>query len=210
MKKLKIIYIDDEAEARDTYSGPLKRIYGKDFEMLTLEPKRTTPEMISELHNYEGIAAYIIDEKLTHTGKTLYLGTELIEAIRAFDLKVPAYILTSDPSSVDPLLGSIEFVIGKADLSNRQKRPAFSKRMLRHIQTYNDIKSVRAERFDELLKKSIEVGLSADETREYEELDIVRIKPVLAMEESANSEELDRQQELIDDIEAKLMKIGEL
>jgi hypothetical protein len=128
------------------------------------------------------------------------------------DQKVPIYILTSDAGSIEPIFGDIEFVIDKHDISDEDKRVELAKRMMRHINTFNDIKSERATRLDDLLKKYIEEGLTEAEQKEFNGLNFLRTKPIL-LEEQGQSDvlkaELDKQADLLRQIDEQLKEMGD-
>ncbi|WP_194401087.1 hypothetical protein [Klebsiella variicola] len=161
----KIIFIDDQEKVRNLYSSRLQRLFGDIVEIIPLEPKATTEEMLSQLISIKNVVAYIIDENLTFTGNANYQGVGLIKKIREIDSKIPIYILTSDTSLVDTKLGDIEFVIDKVELNHAENKRKFLQRFLRHLSTYKDIKSEQAERFDGLLIKSLSTPLSDEEKR---------------------------------------------
>jgi hypothetical protein len=72
----------------------------------------------------------------------------------------------------------IEFVIDKNDWETDQEEHNLKKRFLRHINTYKDIKSEQAQRFDELLEKSLFTTLSEDEIEEFNALNLGRSKKI--------------------------------
>lgn len=206
--KDKIIYIDDEEAVRYIYQDVLEDVYGDEYEVITLEPSDTLLDMVSDIQEIDKIVSIVVDEKLQIVKGVDYSGADLVEALRAVDCDIPIYILTSDVSLLAPILGSVEYVIDKKLISQDEPKNQFSELMRRHIDSFNRIKSSKAARFDELLKKSIEHGLSQDENDEYEALNFVRVKKVLANEEHSNNEELDKQDELLAEIEKKLKEIG--
>jgi hypothetical protein len=202
-----IIFIDDEVDSRTIYEDILQDIYGDEYSVNAIHPQPTIGEMISELNAVPNLVSIVIDEKL-QVGKAInYQGSELADALRGIDSKLPLYILTSETSLIVPPLGSVEYVIDKTLIEVDEYKRQCSMLMRRHINSFNDIKSVRAARFDDLLKKSIEHGLSAEEKAEYKELDFIRVKPILAAEDSGNTGELDRQQALIELIEGRLKEL---
>lgn len=210
MSKQQIIYIEDQDDTRDTFVRSLKRIYGPEFEIVAPVPCSDIMDMRKQLFNYENPVAFVLDEKLQFTGETKYLGSNLAEKIREIDSKVPVYILTSFAGDVDPLSGSVEFVIDKNITSDPEQRNKLAQRMRRHLNTYQDIKTERCKRFDELLAKSINNSLSDDEIKEYEELNFIRVKPVL-IDETVPSEqlesEMEKQNELLKTIQEDLDKL---
>lgn len=77
--KDKIIFIDDQETIRHLFGKRLQRLFGDLADIIPLEPKPTTEEMVKELMDMKDVCSYIIDENLTHTGSTNYQGVNLIE-----------------------------------------------------------------------------------------------------------------------------------
>lgn len=157
--------------------------------------------MINVLNNIPDKVTYFIDEKLKHSGVASYSGVELAERIRIFDSKIPVYILTSFADEIEKYLGDIEFVIDKNDWDLEEDGANLIKRFLRHINTYKDIKSQQAKRFEFLLEKSIFSSLSEKELEEFKALDLSRVKNTFSegiisdeslSELNAASDELDK------------------
>lgn len=211
MSIMKVIYIEDEIVPRDMFKESLKSIYEDGIEIVTPDVERNISDMITVCNNYDNVAGYVIDEKLKISGEATYLGTDLAQAIRDIDSKIPVYILTSDASNVDNNLGSIEYIISKNDLSDRVQYNIIQQRLRRHLDIYNDIKSKRALRLEELLIKSMNEDLTIEENKEFEELNLIRMKPIL-LEESSESKklknDLDNQEAILKDIESKLNELG--
>ena len=135
--------------------------------------------MMNVLDGISDKVTYFIDENLKHTGRANYTGLELIEKIRLIDFKIPIYILTSSADDIEQYHGDIEFVIDKNDWESEDEEANLTKRFLRHINTYRDIKSKQAKRFDELLDKSIFSTLTTEEVDEFRALNIGRGKQLI-------------------------------
>lgn len=203
----KILFIDDERSSRVLYSDTLQDIYGDEYRVIAIEPKPTIREMIHSLESYEDTASIVIDEKLKVGAQADYNGSELVEAIRTYNSKLPLYILTGEISALTPPQGNVDYIIDKNRIENDEYKSQLILLMRRHINSFNDISLHRSDRFDYLLKKSIEEELTKEEVEEYEKLDFVRVREHLATEPLTSSEELDRQQKLIEEITLKLKKI---
>lgn len=207
--KDKIVFIDDQEKVRKLYGSRLQRLFGEIVDVTAIEPKPTTADMLTELMSIKNIVAYIIDENLTYSGKTNYQGVGLIKRIREIDPKVPIYILTSDTSLVDAKLGDIEFVIDKVDFNQGENKVKFLQRFLRHLSTYKDIKTQQAERFDQLLIKSLDNPLSEEEKDEFNSLNAIRSK--ILIDEGCISEKdlesLQEQNRNLSEIESKLKEL---
>lgn len=204
-----IIFIDDQDNVRRIFGQRLKRLFTEIADVIVLEPLPTTEDMMAKLLSLENVVSYIIDENLTYSGGTNYQGVDLIRKIRELDTKVPIYILTSDTSWVDPLLGDIEFVVDKVSLNQKENKEKFLQKFTRHLFTYKDIKTDHAKRFDELLIKSLSEPLQPEEQKEYEALNIIRAK-VFIDEASISQEDLDfltLQTNKLDELEKKLQEI---
>lgn len=203
----KIIFIDDEHGSRVLYKGTLQDIYGEEYEVLSIEPSPTIAEMIATLEKYEDTVSIVIDEKLKVGAQADYNGSQLVEAIRTYNSKLPLYILTGEISALTPPIGTVDYIIDKNRIEIDDYKNQLIILMRRHINSFNEISLHRSDRFDYLLKKSVEEELTKAEIEEYEKLDFVRIREHLATEPFTSSEELDRQQQLIDEITLKLEKI---
>jgi hypothetical protein len=204
-----IIFMDDQDNVRRIFGQRLKRLFTEIADVIVLEPLPTTEDMMAKLLSLENVVSYIIDENLTYSGGTNYQGVDLIRKIRELDTKVPIYILTSDTSWVDPLLGDIEFVVDKVSLNQKENKEKFLQKFTRHLFTYKDIKTDHAKRFDELLIKSLSEPLQPEEQKEYEALNIIRAK-VFIDEASISQEDLDfltLQTNKLDELEKKLQEI---
>ncbi len=173
-----IIFIDDDSDIRETYKLSMSIMFSDEFEIMCLDVKSSLDSMIQVLNKIPDKVTYFIDEKLKHSGIASYTGVELVEKIRVFDSKIPIYILTSYSDEIDKYLGDIEFVIDKNDWDLDKNEGELTKRFIRHINTYKDIKSQQAQRFELLLEKSIFSTLSEEELEEFKALDLSRIKNI--------------------------------
>lgn len=171
-----IIFIDDDSDVRATYQLSMSLMFSGEFEVLCLDVEPSLDSMVQVLKDIPEKITFFIDEKLKHSGVATYNGVELAEKIRVFDSKIPIYILTSFADEIEKYLGDIEFVIDKNDWDLDDTN--LKQRFLRHINTYKDIKSQQAKRFEVLLEKSIFSTLTEDELEEFKALDLSRIKNV--------------------------------
>lgn len=174
----KIIFIDDDRDIRATYELSMKMMFEGQFEIVCLDAEPSIDGMLNVLDSISDKVTYFVDEKLKHSGIASYTGTELIEKIRVIDSKIPIYILTSFSDEVEQYHGDIEFVIDKNYWESEEEEENLKKRFLRHINTYKDIKSKQAIRFDELLEKSLFSTLSEDEIDEFNALNLERNKKI--------------------------------
>ncbi|MBD8127708.1 hypothetical protein WKG86_10300 [Pantoea agglomerans] len=174
----RIIFIDDDSDVRATYNLSMSIMFPKDFKILCLDVEPSLDGMLQVLNEIPDKVTYFIDEKLKHSGIASYTGVELVEKIRMFDSKVPIYILTSYADEIEKYLGDIEFVIDKNDWDLEEDEGNLIKRFIRHINTYKDIKSQQAKRFEVLLEKSIFSTLTEAELNEFKALDLSRIKSI--------------------------------
>lgn len=203
----KVIYVDDDIDARNTYSRFLNIWFGDDFEILAPEIKPSINEMLTVLLSQNNVVAYVFDEKLRGLGKADYLGQELASAIRDLDHKIPIYILTSyseDFEGSGP--AEVEYILSKTDIDNERAVSAISARLRRHQNIFEDIKSERAERLDFLICKSIDGTLDSLEKVELDKLNFLKEK-VIIMEESDSAKNL---KEALDVQEKKLNLIDEM
>lgn len=173
-----IVFIDDDLDVRDTYELSMSFMFSNEYKIICLDVKPSIEEMIQVLNKIDDKVIYFVDEKLKHSGIATYTGVELVQQIRMFDAKIPIYILTSYSDEIERYLGDIEFVIDKNDWESVDQEENLKKRFLRHIDTYKDIKSKQAERFEFLLEKSLFSTLSEEEIEEFKSLDLSRVKNI--------------------------------
>lgn len=203
-----IIFIDDERSSRLVYESMLQEMYGEEFSVTAIAPLPTIGDMFFELDKYENLASIIVDEKLQVEARTDYRGSNLVKALRERDSKLPIFILTSEVSLITPPFGSVDYIIDKNKIGQPEYQEQLTMLMLRHLQTFKDIKSSRAKRFDELLRKSLKQSLTEEEAQEYEQLDFARSTSVLSTEKMPSSIELDKQHDLLEEIEKKLKSLS--
>lgn len=173
-----IVFIDDDSYIRATYELSMSMMFSEGYKIVCLDVEPSLEEMIHVLNEIPEKVTYFIDEKLKHSGIASYNGVELVERIRFFDSKIPIYILTSFSDEIEKYLGDIEFVIDKNDWDLEEDDGNLIKRFLRHINTYKDVKSKQALRFEYLLEKSIFQTLTEVEIEEFKSLDLSRVKNI--------------------------------
>ncbi|HGV9306639.1 TPA: hypothetical protein ACNOH7_002553 [Vibrio fluvialis] len=174
-----IIFIDDDKAIRDTYKISMDIMFNNEFEVACLDVERGLENMMKVLDSYTDTVSYFIDEDLKRTGVAAYTGQQLIEEIRKVDTKVPIYVLTSAADQIDQYLGNIEFVIDKNDWEDEEREEDLKQRFYRHINTFKDIKSEQAKRFDELFEKSLFSTLTDEELEEFNALNLGRSKKLV-------------------------------
>ncbi|HIF9118489.1 TPA: hypothetical protein ACX6PM_003011 [Photobacterium damselae] len=174
-----IIFIDDDLEIRETYELSMDLMFDGEFEIICLDVQSSLQDMMKVLDGYPDKVSYFVDENLKHSGVATYSGIELIEEIRKVDTKIPIYILSSAADDIDKFIGNVEFVIDKNDWEDENREDDLKQRFYRHINTYKDIKSDQAKRFDELFEKSLFSTLSEDELNEFNALNLGRSKKLI-------------------------------
>lgn len=198
-----VLYIDEEPRALKINGRALQRCFGDDATVIPLEPIMIKEKMVELIFNHENLSSIIIDQKLNAAGTADYFGTELADAIRQIDKKIPVYILTNFSQELDPNNKNIEYLLSKDDLTCQEKIKTISTRVRRHLNTFNDILSERERRFDELLRKHHSTGLSEDEYKEFQEIGFYRERKILASE-LIDSIELERK---LLEVERKLQDV---
>lgn len=204
-----VIFIDDEKTSRALYTGTLQDIYGDEYNVIAIAPNETIAEMLSTLEKFESVVSIVIDEKLHVEVGTDYKGSQLVEAIRIADDKLPLYILTSEMGLIEPPFGSVEYIIDKSRVEQELYKEQLSLLMRRHINSFNEIKSTRAARFDELLIKSVESDLTPEELEEFNKLDSLRIRQALYNEPLVSSEDLLKREQLLEEIENRIKELDQ-
>ena len=210
MIKDKVVFIEDEQDSIETFGRALRRIYRDSCEVEAIMPSHNISETLGEFISLPNVVAIFLDEKLSLSGIANFSGSDLAEAIREYDDKIPVYIITSYKSQVEPHNRNIEFVIDKNDFGYPNKREAIANRVLRHTSIFKEISNERTIRFDALLKKSLNQSLSHSEIEEYDRLNVLRTKPILSSEIPASSDlegRLAKREELIRIINTKIEEL---
>jgi CheY-like chemotaxis protein len=174
-----IIFIDDDKAIRDTYEISMNLMFNGEFHVVCLDVQASLKDMMTVLDDYPDKVSYFVDENLKYSGVATYTGIELIDEIRKIDTKIPIYILSSAADDIDNLIGNIEFVIDKNDWEDEDREDDLKQRFYRHINTYKDIKSAQARKFDELFEKSLFSTLSEEELNEFNALNLGRSKKLV-------------------------------
>lgn len=185
MSNIKIVlWIDEEQRALDSYIGFLRECFGEEVVLSPEMPLVEMSDMLNRIFEDRNLVAIILDQRLKSTGMAKYTGIELAEAIRRSDAKLPVYMLTNHADDIGELEYQVEYVLDKDLLHEAPYQRTVSARVRRHLNVFNDILSEREQLFDELLRKSLDEGLTRDEEQKFSELDFWRNKAILAQEES--------------------------
>lgn len=176
---MKIYFVDEDEDQRETYSLMLQECFPKDEnspKVYGIEPKATPGEMSFLLEDPE-VVAIVLDEQLKDSGVAQYFGIELASYLRGLNKKLPIYILTSFVQSEELLEGEMEVedILSKQELSSRVD--IVGARILRRIDSYIEVTGKRDTRFELLLRKSFKESLSDDESNELAELGFLRESP---------------------------------
>ncbi|SHN30483.1 hypothetical protein SAMN05216593_1278 [Pseudomonas asturiensis] len=201
---MKIFFVDEDDDQRETYSLMLQECFPKDpsSPVVIGVPPRPKLSDMRFLVEDDGVVSIVLDEQLKESGVATYLGIELAEYLRGLNKKVPIYILTSYPDSEELIEGEInvEDILSKQDLPAR--KDIVGARVLRRIDSFLDVSSIRENRFELLLRKSMSSSLDDDEKSEFLELDYLRSAP-FEVSEIYSDEKLKR----LDALELKIQEI---
>ncbi len=203
MSKDTIIWlIDENQDQLKTFGEQLSKIFNEDGQVRAIEPKSTKEEMKFIIDNPKTVSI-VIDERLKETGIAKFFGIELAQYLRALNTKVPIYILTNySKDDFESGKWSVEYILDKKDFDTDFN--TIKARMLRNVSFYHDYLDQREKRFNDLLNKSLHSTISKEEIKEFEELQYVRVRSILA-DELGISPELDKkikeQLEIISELE---------
>ncbi len=210
----KVLYIDDNKKSGFLYGTILKRMFGSEIELISIQPESKLKNMVTGILAEKDLVSLIIDERMNETGIAEYSGMVLVGEIRKIKEKLPIYILTSYPGDITENLFEVEYVIDKSDLNKPETEKQYTSRFRRHTGQYKDILSVRNEIYNKLLIKNINEGLTEEEKKDFLKLDNIRSKniyyddPIISKEvEKELLNQNDKLTELlkqIEDIEKKI------
>lgn len=201
---MKIFFVDEDDDQRETYSLMLQECFPKDSSapvVVGIPPKPKLSDM-KFLVEDEEVVSIVLDEQLKESGIATYLGIELAEYLRGLNKKIPIYILTSYPHSEELSEGEmkVEDILSKQDLPER--KDIVGARILRRIDNFLDVSSDREVRFEALLRKSMSESLDEAEKLEFVELDYLRSAP-FEVDEIYSDEKLKK----LDALELKIQEI---
>jgi hypothetical protein len=176
---VKIYFVDEDDDQRETYSLMLQECFPKDPSspvVVGIAPRPILSDMRFLVEDAD-VVSIVLDEQLKESGVATYLGIELAEYLRGLDKKMPIYILTSYPHSEELSDGEmkVEDILSKQDLP--QRKDIVGARVLRRIDNFLDVSSDREARFEQLLRKSMSSSLEESEKMEFVELDYLRSAP---------------------------------
>jgi CheY-like chemotaxis protein len=187
MEEQTVYIVDDDARELRANRRDLQTIFeGSPLQFKGVQPLRELADY-NEFLPKSDTAAFLIDQRLQVSGEVNYSGIELASHLRSIASKLPIYILTNYETDLD-LEGAneqtVEDIIGKDDLThpNEPKAITFKARFLRRLQGFRDVLTAREQRFHDLLKKSLQENLSADDAQELEDLQSARLLPVHSAE----------------------------
>lgn len=204
----KIIYIDEEEEARDLYSSDLKNLFGVEVE--AIPPVEDIIEMSTALiDQHPTLIALIFDEKLNTSGDVTYTGIDLVSEVRKTLDKLPIYMFTNvvDLEHFAPNDWQIDYVISKGAIKDQVYIKKVKTIALRYTSIYSKVLEERELRFEGLLQKHIQNTLSLDEQEEFSRLSNARVKPAALVESIPTlnlKEKLDSLEEKLNCIEQNL------
>jgi len=202
-----VLWIDEEQDSFDSFGDFLQDCFGGEAEVEATLPKRELGDMLELIESRDDVVALVIDQRLQSTGIARYTGIELAEKVRGRHTKLPIYILTNYCGDIGELEYQVEYVLEKDKLYENDYLRTVKARVRRHATVYADILSEREQRFEQLLRTSIERDLDESERAELTELDFHRVKAILADEARLGEElkqALDNAQRAIDEIQAEL------
>jgi len=203
-----VIYIDDREDSRKMLISYLQQAFGDEAKVSAVGPKPTIQETVKSLSENWKIGSIIADERLNESGEADFTGQELCVALREVYPKLPIYILTAYPDSVSNKQYTIESILSKDQLKNKDGDDfrQFSIYARRYLGTFDDIMSERGEEYTNLLRKKIAGTIDEQGKERLLKIETELVKPV-AYEEVVDSkltEKLDKQEKLIEEIRKML------
>jgi len=170
MAETKIVWlIEDDEEQADQYGRLLEIAGDNQFKVnyVAVKPRITDYEAL--LAN-DRTGAVVIDQRLSELSGVAYEGIEVAEFLRAIRPELPIFILTQH-SNDDLLLEkeeSVEFIIGKGDLTKRDT--TYAARILRSIGRYEAALNEKQARLKELIDLKLSTGLDEKGEEELREI----------------------------------------
>jgi DNA-binding LytR/AlgR family response regulator len=201
MQRNKIYFIDEDAAARRANCRYLSALLDEPkLYIESLEPLRNFHEY-NDLVSRPSTAAFILDQRMKGSGLVNYQGIDLARYLRGIDSKMPIYILTGHPGEDADFAGSrhlVEYIIGKDEIEDIHSDQAkiVKARILRHLNTFNDIRDEQEQRFHDLILKSMNGKLTLEEAEEMNRIEGVTTAPLVAAERARENELNDKLEKL--------------
>jgi CheY-like chemotaxis protein len=202
----KIVYlVDENEEQRRAFTRTLNELFADTGVVIQAMVPLPAAADYAPLLAEGTVAALILDQKLEDGGVS-YSGTELSAHLRGIVPKLPIVILsnyTDDPALFEKGEGEVEYIVSKTVIADPTCRNAqiFKARFLRRLDVFADVLDERAQRYHDLLVKSVNEPLSAEELAEMKALEGERVSAVAAAER-------ERQEQLDADIERLKSLLG--
>ncbi|MDM8520363.1 response regulator [Anaerolineales bacterium HSG6] len=182
----KVIWLIDENENESrTYARRLKRLMPTGILIKRIFPPYRTKKEYIDILDDPSTACIVVDQRMKGTGEVTYSGIELAQYLRSINKKIPIYILTSFADEEHEFTGgewSVDDIVDKGMLKDEEKAFIIKARILRRIDVHEDLLNKRAQRFSDLLKKSLSNVLDETELQELTELQFERTASTLASE----------------------------
>lgn len=181
-----VFFIDEDELERRSCGDVLKEIFADTaIRIQSLAP-------LPNLSDYSAFvaemcaSALILDERLNTAGGVNYTGKELAAHLRAIGGNLPIVILTNYPDDdFAPQCWAVEGIVSKKTVIHNPDSPeaqAFKARLSRQIEITGAVLAQREKRYHDLLVKSTNSILTAEEDKELKELESERIAPIAAAE----------------------------
>lgn len=217
MKIKTVVYLDEDKNQRDLFEPRLSAVFElTDVEIMCCEPYSTVGETAKFLLELgDSLSALVTDERMHETGIADFKGSELAIELRELHQNLPIYILTTYPDDDDlqDNFAEFDYVISKQTINIIDEIPEKLKTLVaRNLGNFHTSLSLRSQRIDELVEKSIYSCLEEEEATELSHLlkwqrggnRILEHKPQLEFQKK-----LDRASELLNKIEDRLRKAGD-
>ncbi len=168
-------FIDENPDQRRTFADKLSKLFPS-FEVKPIAPLRSLTDYFRMILDDADTRCVIIDNILSNKGTAKYLGISVAVELRSVDPNMPIYILTNYPESDDLVQDgwSVEDVISKGDLTKLRspQAEAVKARMARRMGGHSQLVNERAQRINDLLKKSADGVITNSELNEYRALQL--------------------------------------
>lgn len=186
MNPITICFVDENDEQRRAYARVLAELFADSGVAIKAIAPLPKVEDYAALLADGSVMGLILDQKM-EDGGVGYSGTQLSAHVRGFMPKLPIVILsnyTDDTALFEQDADAVEYLISKKTIADPTTRDAqiFKARFLRRLGGFADLIGTRAQRYHDLLVKSLKETLSAEETTEMGLLESERLLPQQAKE----------------------------
>jgi len=200
----KVIYIEGCEASRKTYKSVFEGIYGQEFKVLTVDPNPSGESLLTDIQKHDDVIAIIVGDQANPDSGIANKALKTASVIRKSNRNIPIYVLSEGACRTEFVMGDVDIIIDRNKLSEPNYKRQITAALRRRTSSLNDVKSAKAARYDQLMKKQLKEGLSIEEIKELEGFGFISMK----MERLISSDVQESNRLLMEDLKKKMEEAG--